>query len=220
MFLPLSWRPSSLISQILVRLDRTGGQSRKCLHVLRRICGARKVLPATYELSRGLSPSSQLPTAFGGFCEAYEGTLSEKVCIKRLRISEDCDLEKIKEVSHSFQLPLNHHSLTNFKAILQRGCGMETSESSEYCTFQGSHARSTSAYLGMDARWRAAGVCQEQSGRKPHYSCMSTFVNFSAISHFSPQSLGIAKGLAYLHSRGVIHGDFKGVRTIIDSGAP
>jgi len=32
------------------------------------------------------------------------------------------------------------------------------------------------------------------------------------MSHPSPQSLGVAEGLGYLHSCGVIHGDLKGVR--------
>ena len=45
-------------------------------------------------------PTRQLPDAFGGFCDVYEGTLAStvKVCIKRLRISVG-DQEKVKEVS-------------------------------------------------------------------------------------------------------------------------
>lgn len=89
-----------MLSQILVRLDRTGGSSRKCLHVLRKICGFRKVLPTTYELSRDVLPIRQSPDAFGGFCDAYEGTLSVRVCIKRLKISATGDLEKVKKVPH------------------------------------------------------------------------------------------------------------------------
>jgi len=34
------------------------------------------------------------------------------------------------------------------------------------------------------------------------------------VPHPSPQLLGIAQGLAYLHASGVIHGDLKGVRVI------
>ena len=96
---PMSWRPSSLVSQVLVRLDRIGGKSRKCLQVLRRICGSRKILPTNYELSKELLLSSERPKSSGGFCDAYEGTLSVKVCIKRLTISVICDREKIREVS-------------------------------------------------------------------------------------------------------------------------
>lgn len=209
-----------MISQVLVRLDRTGGTSRKCLHVLRKICGSRKVLPANYELSKELLPPNQLPNTFGGFCDAYEGTLSVKVCIKRLRVSDTCDLERIKEVSHSLNSLLGHHSLTNFEAILQRGPGVETPESPKHCAFQGSHVRSASAYLGVDAWWRVAGPCQEQPEHKPRYSCRSIFSKFCAMPHPFPQTLGIAQGLVYLHSSGVIHGDLKGVRVITDSGTP
>jgi len=46
------------------------------------------------------------------------------------------------------------------------------------------------------------------------------FINFNAVSHPSPQLLGIAQGLAYLHSSGVIHGDLKGVRVITGSSTP
>lgn len=96
---PMPWRSSSPVLQVLVRLDRVGGKSRKCLQVLRRICGSRKVLPTNYELSEKLSPPGQQPTAFGGFCDTYEGTLSVKVCIKRLKLSATSDQGKIKEVS-------------------------------------------------------------------------------------------------------------------------
>lgn len=40
------------------------------------------------------------------------------------------------------------------------------------------------------------------------------------MSHPSSQSLGIAEGLVYLHSREVIHGDLKGVRAVTDSDRP
>jgi serine/threonine protein kinase len=34
------------------------------------------------------------------------------------------------------------------------------------------------------------------------------------IDHDRPQLFGIIRGLNYLHTRGVVHGDLKGVRTI------
>lgn len=180
--------------------------------MLRKICGFRKVLPATYELSRDLSPPTQPPSASGGFCDAYEGTLNVKVCIKRLKIAVTGDQEKIKEVSHSRNLLRNRGSLTNLEAVLQRGRGVETPESPKYCSFQGSHVRSPSTCLRMDARWRAATLCKGELGRGPHWSCGFVFTGFSAVPHPTLQSLGVAEGLAYLHSHGVIHGDLKGVR--------
>jgi len=98
---PFAIESQLMFPQILIRLDRTGGSSRKCLQVLRKICGFRKVLPTTYELSRDVLPLRQSPDAFGGFSDAYEGTLSVRVCIKRLKVSETGDLEKVKKVPYS-----------------------------------------------------------------------------------------------------------------------
>ena len=97
-------------SQTVARLNRTGGSSRKCLQILRRICAKRKVLPSTFELSKELLPPDKPPKAQGGFCDAYEGTISIKVCIKRLRISTmESQQEKMKEVHRSCEFPLNCH---------------------------------------------------------------------------------------------------------------
>lgn len=184
--------------------------------MLRKICGSRKVLPTTYEVSREVSSIRQLPDASGGFGDVYEGSLSAKVCIKRLRISSTGDQEKVKEVSHSRNLLLNNHVLTSFEGFLQRGRGVETSKPPKYRTLQGCYVQSSSAYFGMDAQRRAARLCKGESGYEPHQPCRSIFVNPNARSHPSPQLLGIAEGLTYLHSCGVIHGDLKGVRVIGD----
>ena len=39
-------------------------------------------------------------------------------------------------------------------------------------------------------------------------------LNFNTTPHPSAQLLGIAEGLDHIHSRGVIHGDLRGVRVI------
>jgi len=111
--LPFAMESQLTLSQILIHFDRTGGSSRKCLHVLRKICGSRKVLPTTYELStRDVLPIRQSPDAFGGFCDAYEGTLSAsvRVCIKRLKVSVIGDLERLKKVPHSFNPLSDRHT--------------------------------------------------------------------------------------------------------------
>ena len=46
------------------------------------------------------------------------------------------------------------------------------------------------------------------------------FLSTSTQYFTPPQLLGIARGLAYLHSSGVIHGDLKGVHVITDSNTP
>ncbi|KAF9789160.1 kinase-like domain-containing protein, partial [Thelephora terrestris] len=70
----------------------------KCLHILQKICGSKQILPSTYEVSGQLSLDSIRTIAFGGFCDAYSGTLDqEKVCIKRLRISLTGDQALVKQ---------------------------------------------------------------------------------------------------------------------------
>src|SRR6266478_2260729 len=98
---------------------------------------------------------------------------------------------------------------------------MEAPEAPKHCTFQGCHIRSPSTCLGVDAWWRSAGARKGKWGHRPHRSCrsiLSTITLHPKASPSPPKSLGIAKGLSYLHSRGVIHGDLKGVRVITGSG--
>ena len=71
--------------------------------MLRKICHSRKILPATYELA-GVQLVPEIQTAYGGFSDIYKGTLSEAICIKKLRITTQGDQEKIREVPHSLSL--------------------------------------------------------------------------------------------------------------------
>ena len=91
----------SLPPQIIDGLDSVTSSFRKCLHVLQKICSSRVVLPPTYEVSGELSSTATQPVAFGGFCDAYKGTLGgADVCIKKLRISTTGDQVAVKQVSH------------------------------------------------------------------------------------------------------------------------
>ena len=70
--------------QILDGLDPTGSPFRKYLRVLQKVCSSRMILPSTYKVSGELSFTTTQPIAFGGFCDAYKGTLGGgDVCIKR-----------------------------------------------------------------------------------------------------------------------------------------
>ena len=136
--------------------------SRKCLLVLRKICGARRVLPTAYDAPGTLSFSSKTSFAHGGSCETFKGTLNTEVCIKKIRISSKDNPDTIKEVPHVWSL-VELPSLTNSEAVLQGGCRVETPGSSKCCGPQGCHIKSPSARLGMDVRWRVAGLYQAES---------------------------------------------------------
>jgi hypothetical protein len=87
--------------QILDDLDSMSSPSRKCLHVLRKICSSRMILPSAYEVSGELSFTTTEPVAFGGFCDVYKGTLGgADVCIKRLRITTTGDRAAVRRVTH------------------------------------------------------------------------------------------------------------------------
>ena len=54
---------------------------------LKRICGARGILPASYTLSSDIVNIGPDPFASGGYGDIYQGTLDNAtVCIKRVRV--------------------------------------------------------------------------------------------------------------------------------------
>ena len=61
-------------------------------------------LPTSYQMAGALSFTGEAPIAFGGFGDAYRGTLgtSTAICIKRIRITSIADKEMLKQVRHQF----------------------------------------------------------------------------------------------------------------------
>ena len=78
--------------------------------------------------------------------------------------------------------------------------------------------------LQLVSEWMPGGELQEHLKKHPNanpISLVGPFLSTSAL-HLtppSPQLIGIAEGLAYLHSSDVIHGDLKGVRVINHPGS-
>jgi len=50
--------------------------------------------------------TSEVPVAFGGFCDAYKGTLDAGVdiCIKKIRICASDNADKVKQAGRQFNL--------------------------------------------------------------------------------------------------------------------
>ncbi|KAF9789158.1 kinase-like domain-containing protein [Thelephora terrestris] len=155
----------------------------RCLRTLRKICGSNKILPLTYEISGKLSFNSDYAVAFGGFCDAYTGSLGpDKVCIKRLRVSSTGDQELVKKSLCKEAVVwkhLDHPNIVPFKGI----------------TFEP---------LQLASEWIPGGELKEYIRRNPDANLISLL-------------LGVAKGLGYLHSCKLIHGDLKGANILVDA---
>jgi serine/threonine protein kinase len=139
----------------------------------------------------------------------YQGTLSgSRVCIKRIRVYQDT--QKDLKVRYWLSLPL--FAMTNEIAdLLPRGRSVETLDTPKHRTTPGFHSRSLPAYLRMDV-WRGPTKLYQQEPRgKPTWTRRHLLLClFLRLLRY--QLSGIAKGLCYLHSCNVLHGNLKGVR--------
>jgi len=143
----------------------------------------------------------------------YEGTLGRsRVCVKRVRVYTRDGPEKTAEACFccrhfSCLLPL-----TKLIDLLPRGRDVETLDTFKHRAAAGYYYHFIPAHFELDAWRKLAGVHREALQRRPTSTrkCPSR----CAYPMLTPlyQLSDIAKGLCYLHSCGVIHGDLKGVR--------
>jgi len=78
-----------VVSSPTVHTSASSPIFRKCLRELGKLCGTRRILPTLHVLSPCHLNIASDPFAFGGYGDAYEGTLdgsSLSVCIKRVRV--------------------------------------------------------------------------------------------------------------------------------------
>ena len=84
--------------QTISVVEPGSGVYSKFLRALRKICGAKELLPSSHILSNGLEQNGRSPSAFGGSADVWEGTYGDqKVAIKSLRINEEVDLSSFKK---------------------------------------------------------------------------------------------------------------------------
>ncbi|KAF9785465.1 kinase-like domain-containing protein [Thelephora terrestris] len=77
------------LDEILDAIPIADDVFRRCLHKLRTICGHNAILPSSYAILGDLARVGDDPFDFGGFSDVWKGTHNgRKVCIKRLRLSE------------------------------------------------------------------------------------------------------------------------------------
>ena len=91
---------------------------------------------------------------------------------------------------------------------------MEAHESSKYRSIPWRRPQSSSARFRLDGVWKYNGIFKGASGCEPARSC--TYSPYSQSGAFSSirQLCDVAEGLNYIHSRNVVHGAIKGVRTL------
>ena len=142
----------------------------------------------------------------------YEGTLGRlRVCVKRVRVCARDGPEGAAKACfccrHSSCLP----SLMKLTALLPRSRDVETLDTSKHRTATGYNSHFIPAHFELDAWRELAGVhrealrCRPISTRRCPSRCAYPMLTPSY------QLSDIAKGLCYLHSCNVVHGDLKGV---------
>ena len=141
----------------------------------------------------------------------HEGTLDgSKVCIKRVKVYTQDGPQKAARVRHRcrrFPRPL---SLTKPTDLLSRGHNVETLDTSEHRTPTRCHYHPLSAHFDLDV-WRGpARIHREEPQRRSTQTRRRSPVTIIPCS-LRHQLSDVAKGLHYLHSCSVIHGDLKGV---------
>lgn len=154
------------------------------------------LLPRSVGLLQGLKKSGEIAVASGGTTDIWRGTWgSQQVAFKTFRINPPQDLQEAKKILWKL-VPiwrlLSHQNVLPFHGV-------------DVLTFQ----------LALVYDWAYHGNITQYLESHPNASRPMLVTVLCFVSNLFPDQfpklLQVAKGLQYLHSLEIVHGDLKGV---------
>ena len=108
---------------------------KKCLLVLRKLCGLCGSLPSSHMIQEGLQKTDDYAFTSGGFADVYRGTYKgQKVAIKAFRIYAQGDLMQVRKVT-LFLLRLTGTPDVPTSAFVKRLLSGNASHIQTFCRF-------------------------------------------------------------------------------------
>ena len=199
-------------------LDSLGSKLRKkSLSALCKICGRQALLPKSVQIPLSYDRSDDALYS-GGYADVWMGEhQGSKVAVKVLRVYTTSNLNKITSVGYPLNFLMVHTRV--LITMAQRFCR-------EVMTWKSLRHPNVLPLLGvkmggrhfaMVSEWMDNGSINDFIQANPDadrfklVGHQSSFVAHPALTYALLQLKGVTRGLIYMHSQGMIHGDLKGV---------
>ena len=152
----------------------------------------------------------------GGYADVWKGECRGRdVAVKVVKTYQISELQKIIGVGRHTCFLSTADSLIELIEVLRGGGDVETPLASECPAASGSNdvGESVRDGIGLDDEWEHPRIRQDTSRCRPAWACKFSVWGLATTDGGKKLQLaGVAKGLIYIHSQGMIHGNLKGVR--------